>query len=109
MNLTVNVEKNEKEYVLALSGEIDVYTAPRLKEKLLPLTKEKGTLVKINLEKVGYMDSTGLGVFISALKSTREHGSHLVLTNLPKKVFRLFEITGLNEIIDIEEKVRGGL
>ncbi|MBO8157351.1 MAG: STAS domain-containing protein [Bacillaceae bacterium] len=103
MNLTADVAKHGENYTLTLSGEIDVYTADVLKEKLLPLTREKGVHVIVDLEKVGYMDSTGLGVFISALKSSREHGSDMTLTRLPDHVYRLFDITGLKEIINIDQ------
>ncbi|WP_404451211.1 STAS domain-containing protein [Virgibacillus necropolis] len=108
MNLVIDVvEENEKSKVI-LSGEIDAYTAPNLKDTLLPLTKLDGKTVEVDLEQVGYMDSTGLGVFISALKSTKEYNSHLTLVNLQERVMRLFKITGLNEIMDINDGIRGG-
>lgn len=101
MNLEVDVvEENDKSKVI-LSGEIDAYTAPKLKSALLPLTKINGKTVEVDLDQVGYMDSTGLGVFIGALKSTKEYNSHLTLVNLQDRVMRLFKITGLNEIMDI--------
>ncbi|MFZ3580457.1 STAS domain-containing protein [Virgibacillus sp. DJP39] len=108
MNLAIDViEESDKSKVI-LSGEIDAYTAPNLKDTLLPLTKENGKLVEVDLDQVGYMDSTGLGVFISALKSTKEHDSRLTLINLQDRVMRLFKITGLDEIMDINEEIRGG-
>lgn len=107
MNLVVDVMEVDKKSKVILSGEIDAYTAPELKEKLLPLTKKDGQTVEVDLDNVGYMDSTGLGVFISALKSTNEHNSHLTLVNLQERVLRLFKITGLDEIMDISEGIRG--
>src|SRR5699024_1809531 len=91
-----------------LTGEIDAYTAPELKEALLPLTKQAGQVVEVDLENVNYMDSTGLGVFISALKSTKENESQLKLINLQDRVLRLFRITGLDEIMDLKAAIRGG-
>lgn len=108
MNLVIDVIEEDMKSKVVLSGEIDAYTAPKLKENLLPLTQKNGSTVEVNLEEVGYMDSTGLGVFISALKSTNEHNSHLTLINLQERVLRLFKITGLNEIMDISEGIRGG-
>lgn len=108
MNLVTSIVEEKAKSKLIVSGEIDAYTAPKLKEALLPLTKESGKTIEVNLEQVSYMDSTGLGVFISALKSTKEFDSHLRLINLQERVMRLFKITGLEEIIDISEEIRGG-
>lgn len=108
MNLTVNVNEESEKSILNVSGEIDIYTAPKLKETLLPLTKVEGKTVEVNLENVNYMDSTGLGTFISALKSTKENNSKLTLVNLQDRVMRIFEITGLDDVIDIKAAIRGG-
>ncbi|WP_010651742.1 STAS domain-containing protein [Oceanobacillus massiliensis] len=108
MNLTLNVVEENERSILNASGEIDAYTAPKLKELLLPLTEVEGNTVEVNLENVNYMDSTGLGVFISALKSTKENNSTLTLSNLQDRVLRIFEITGLDEIMDIRSAIRGG-
>lgn len=108
MDLTINVTNDNGKSIVNLVGEIDAYTAPQLKETLVPLTKENGQTVEVDLEDVNYMDSTGLGVFVSALKSTKENKSHLRLVNLQDRVLRLFEITGLDEVIDINAAVKGG-
>ncbi|PWU68071.1 STAS domain-containing protein [Gracilibacillus dipsosauri] len=110
MDLNINILGNVEgtKQILKLTGEIDAYTAPKLKEALLPLVKKDGELVIVDLENVSYMDSTGLGVFISALKATKEHNSELRLVSLQDRVERLFEITGLNSIINIDSTVQGG-
>lgn len=108
MNLFIDVVEEKQKSKVILSGEIDAYTAPQLKEALLPLTKVQDKTVEVNLADVNYMDSTGLGVFISALKTTKEMGSQLKLVDLQERVFRLFTITGLIDIIDIKAAIRGG-
>ncbi|PAD20200.1 anti-sigma factor antagonist [Terribacillus saccharophilus] len=108
MNLTVDVQENEGKSVVLLAGEIDAYTAPKLKEALLSLTEKEGNKVEVNLEQVNYMDSTGLGVFVSGLKSTKENNSELKLVQLQDRVYRLFEITGLIDVIDVDKTVQGG-
>lgn len=108
INLDVEVVEQDLTTTLVLAGEIDAYTAPKLKEALLPLTQKAGVMVIVDLEKVNYMDSTGLGVFISALKSTKEYNSELKLVQLQDRVRRLFEITSLDSIITIDSTVRGG-
>ncbi|WP_163540015.1 anti-sigma factor antagonist [Gracilibacillus sp. YIM 98692] len=108
MNLDIAIDQKDSVYEVKLTGEIDAYTAPKLKETLVPLTQTKDRIVEVNLENVNYMDSTGLGVFISALKATREYNSELKLISLQDRVQRLFEITGLDNIINIDSTVRGG-
>jgi anti-sigma B factor antagonist len=107
MDLDINIAEEAEKSTVLLSGEIDAYTAPQLKDALIPLTTERGKTAVVDLGNVNYMDSTGLGVFISALKSTKEHDSHLRLINIQDRVFRLFKITGLDEIIDINAAIRG--
>ncbi|WP_284141782.1 MULTISPECIES: STAS domain-containing protein [unclassified Virgibacillus] len=108
MNLSIDVVEIAEGSVVNLVGEIDAYTAPNLKNALLPLTKKENNLVQVDMEQVSYMDSTGLGVFVNVLKSSKEHGSKLQLVNLQERVFRLFKITGLHEIMDINAVIRGG-
>ncbi|WP_058305772.1 STAS domain-containing protein [Gracilibacillus massiliensis] len=108
MNLDIEVMDYSETQQVKLIGEIDAYTAPRLKETLLPLTKIKNTKVVVDLEQVNYLDSTGLGVFISVLKSTKEHDSELRLVALQDRVQRLFKITGLDSVLNIDSTVRGG-
>ncbi|MDY0410457.1 STAS domain-containing protein [Virgibacillus soli] len=107
MNLEIEVSEGQVETIVKLSGEIDAYTATKLKETLLTLTNQLDKLVIVDLEHVNYMDSTGLGVFVSALKASKENDSHLKLIQIQKRVFRLFKITGLDEIIDVHAIVRG--
>ena len=108
MNLIIDVVEETDKSIVRLSGEIDAYTAPQLKEAIIPLTQQKNNTVEVDLENVNYMDSTGLGVFISALKATKEHESYLKLVNIEERVLRLFKITGLDEIMDINAAIRGG-
>ncbi|SIS56629.1 STAS domain-containing protein [Salimicrobium flavidum] len=109
MNLNIDVKQPEERYsVMTLVGEVDAFTAPKLKEELLPLTQAEEAVVEVDLAAVNYMDSTGLGIFISALKSAKEYGATLKLTHMQERVYRLFKITGLTEIIDIDTSVKEG-
>jgi anti-sigma B factor antagonist len=103
MNVSIQ-ERTHKEDVttLVVSGEVDAFTAPQLREKLMPLCKSDQE-VHLDLSKVDYMDSTGLGVLIGAYKSLRAHNGRLVLTGMSPRLNRLLQITGLTEIIDIED------
>lgn len=107
MNFSLKSSETEKRTVIVANGEIDAFSAPILKEKLLNETAKKDREVIVDLKNVSYMDSTGLGVFISALKSAKEHESELTLMNLQIRVRRLFRITNLDTIFIIKSTLRG--
>lgn len=108
MNLLIKEEAATTSYDtrLVIEGEIDAYTAPQLREKLLPLCKEHQK-ISIDLSGVNYMDSTGLGVLIGAYKLLKAGSGKLVLIGPNQRLRRLFNITGLSEIFKIEDKVQG--
>ncbi|ADH98073.1 STAS domain-containing protein [Salisediminibacterium selenitireducens] len=106
MNLSVSVKEGETSNVAYVSGEVDVYTASKLKETLNPLAEQENKDLYVDLSNVEYIDSTGLGIFIGTLKLTEKSGSNLKLRGLNDRVLRLFEITGLNEVIEIDADKR---
>ncbi|MCG7346325.1 STAS domain-containing protein [Sporosarcina sp. ACRSL] len=104
MNLQVELlEENSVQYFKVV-GEIDAFTAPVLRERLASVENVEGLKAELDLSEVDYMDSTGLGVFVGFYKAVSSNGGHVKITGLNKRLSRLFEITGLNEIIDIEMK-----
>jgi anti-sigma B factor antagonist len=105
MNVSIQ-EKSDADKVktLIVEGEVDAFTAPQLREKLMPLCKDSRE-VYLDLSKVDYMDSTGLGVLIGAYKSLRANRGRLILVGVSPRLNRLLKITGLAEIMDIEDGV----
>lgn len=106
VNLSIRQDRNQDTTIVYLSGEIDAYTAPKLRETLIPLAEQSGQNVTVDLSEVQYIDSTGLGIFIGALKATHVHEGTLTLTGMSERVQRLFTITGLDEVIAIEQGKR---
>ncbi|MGE5701631.1 MAG: STAS domain-containing protein [Clostridia bacterium] len=102
MNLTIREERNGPQTMLYLQGEVDAFTAPRLSERLTPIVlNPEYSSVTVNLAEVSYMDSTGIGVFIGALKASKQSGCQLQITQIPPRIDRLFQITGLKQILSI--------
>ncbi|MCO7128225.1 STAS domain-containing protein [Sporolactobacillus shoreicorticis] len=108
MNISIEREaKGEKIYLVAVEGEIDVFTAPELKKGLLPLTEiEDGKLI-LDLNKTKYMDSTALGVIVAALKSAAKHNCRFSVIGMTPRIKRLFEITGLMDLLT-RAQISGG-
>lgn len=84
-------------------GEIDIYTSPKFKELLNELIEEKKADLVIDGNDLDYIDSTGLGVLISALKKLKEEGYKIILKNIKPNINKLFDITGLNKVFVIKE------
>ena len=102
MDIKVNVRESEGDaYVVDLSGEIDVYTSPKVKDATTELIDQGHYNLVINLEKVRYIDSTGLGVLIGSLKRVREHGGAVTLVCTNPQIKKIFDITGLVKIFGI--------
>lgn len=109
MNINVDINNIGDQTIVSVAGEIDAYTAPKLREAILPLAEDSNPNLTINLKDVSYMDSTGLGVFVGLLKSVRKNNGQLNLVELSDRLERLFTITGLSDIIDISSKSEGGV
>ncbi|MEI4770701.1 STAS domain-containing protein [Psychrobacillus sp. FJAT-51614] len=102
MNITVELLEENMKVTGIIKGEIDAFTAPVLREKLAEINLSEDLQVELDLSGVSYMDSTGLGVFVGFYKSVKASNSHLELTGLSSRLKRLFDITGLGEIMDIQ-------
>lgn len=109
MNISIDITELDQELQVKLTGEIDAYTAPQLRESLLPSAEKAGMKMVIDLSEVSYMDSTGLGVFVGLFKKMRENDGNLILIGLTERLKRLFDITGLADVMDINTEVEGGV
>jgi anti-sigma B factor antagonist len=106
MELGLEVDDTHPPYtVLAVKGEVDVYTAPRLREKLVELVSQGNHQIVVDLEGVDFLDSTGLGVLVSGLKRFRTLGTDLLLVSTRARILRVFEITGLMQVFSISDTV----
>lgn len=102
MNLRLQTRfVDSKVSIIDLQGEIDVYTAPQLKQQILDML-DKGVIhIIVNLADVEYLDSAALGVLIGGLKRLRERNGTLDIICPNTRIKRIFEITGLDKIFDI--------
>src|SRR5256714_11028259 len=72
-----------------------MYTAPRLRELLIDLVSKGSYQLVVNLDKVGFLDSTGLGVLVGGLRRVRAHDGSLGLVFPPEPLPNIFRSTGL--------------
>jgi anti-sigma B factor antagonist len=105
MDLGLDVTDHGSTTVLTVRGEVDVYTAPRLREKLVELVSQGKHNIVVDLEAVDFLDSTGLGVLVGGLKRLRSHDGDLSLVCTQHRILKVFEITGLTKVFAIHDSV----
>lgn len=99
MELGLEVDESRPPYtVLSVKGEIDVYSAPRLRERLVELVSQGHRQIVVDLEAVDFLDSTGLGVLVGGLKRLRSHDGELSIVCSQSRILKVFEITGLTTV-----------
>jgi anti-sigma B factor antagonist len=101
MQLRTQVSEISGWTVVTVYGEVDVATSPQFREQLIQLVSEGKVRLVLDLEGVDFLDSTGLGTVVSALKRARTHGGDLRLVCTEARITRLFEITGLDKAVPL--------
>lgn len=105
MDLRIEVSRRDDWSVVEVGGEIDVATAPRLREQLIALVNAQQHRIVVSLEAVDFIDSTGLGVLISGLKRVRTHGGDFALVCTEPRILKVFEITGLLAVFAVHPSI----
>lgn len=101
MELKVDLRKEEETLFVDLQGDLDINSNKELKEKVNCVEGVKKIIV--NCENLSYVDSTGLGAFISIYKNIKEKGEGLVIRGLKPHIKKIFLITDLDKVFEIEE------
>lgn len=102
MDFKMDVAIVNDEIIAKPHGEIDIYFATTFKERLNKLIVDNKLNVLIDCEDLEYLDSTGLGALMSILKHANESNVKIRIINLKPNIGKLFTITGLNKIFNIE-------
>jgi len=101
VNLDLETEKRGGTSIVSLRGEIDVYTAPRLRQALIDLVEEGATDIVVDLSAIDFLDSTGLGVLVGGLKRVKSNEGELKLVVTQDRIMKIFDITGLSKVFPI--------
>jgi anti-sigma B factor antagonist len=109
MELSVMSRQEGAHTIVSVSGEIDVYTAPGLRERLNDEVASGHYDLIIDMAGVDFLDSTGLGVLVNGLKRTRQHDGSLRLVCSQEKILKVFRITGLVKIFSIHSSLDDAL
>jgi anti-sigma B factor antagonist len=101
VNLELETDKRGDRSVVTLRGEIDVYTAPRLRQALIDLVEGGATQIVVDMSAVDFLDSTGLGVLVGGLKRVKSNDGELRLVVSQDRIMKIFDITGLAKVFPI--------
>lgn len=103
--MLIEVEKLEGILVVRLTGELDLCTAEKFKQTVEKELESRGVKnIILNLAKVPFIDSSGLGVILGRYKTVQERGGKLLAVELLPAVKRIFELSGLPKIIAVHDK-----
>jgi len=97
--------RNEGDHVIvALSGEIDLYTAPRLQSQLAAaLRADHPVRLVVDMSGVDFCDSTGMNVLLAAQRAAREQGGNVELSGPRPAVRKILQVTGLESVFTVVE------
>jgi anti-sigma B factor antagonist len=87
--------------VIQVTGEVDVYTAPLFRERVVELIGDGFIHLIADLRDVVFLDSTGLGALVGSLRRVRTHGGSLMLVTSSHRILEIFNITGLTNVFAI--------
>jgi anti-sigma B factor antagonist len=91
--------------VVEVRGEVDIYTSSLLRERLVEVVEAGAKRVVVDLSQVDFLDSSGLGVLVGALKRLRTAGGDLSLVCQQEKLLKIFRITALDRVFALHETV----
>ena len=98
MDLEIETREYGAWWVVSVQGELDIASAPRLREAVIDVVTSGHAEVIVDLDGVDFIDSTGLGVLVGALKRTRTHGGDLRIVCASRRVLDVFDLTGLDQV-----------
>lgn len=101
MELEISDTDHDGWTVVRTAGEVDVATAPALRDRLTELVEGGAVNVVVDLEDVSFIDSTGLGVLVGAVRRARSAGGDVRIVCTNHRIQKVFEATGLHEVFTI--------
>jgi len=87
--------------VVAVKGDIDMYSSPALREELIVYSNMKVSILLVDFNKVTYIDSSGIATFVEVLKHMKTYGGRLCLFGLPGGVKEIFSFSKLDKVFEI--------
>ncbi len=102
MNFDISIQPKGENLEVVLKGDLDINSSPKMKTTVLDAYEEIGGDIIFSLEQLEYLDSTGLGAFISIYKHTKEKSHTICIQGAKANIKKLFTITELDRVFSVE-------
>jgi len=107
--MEIEVKDYQGMKVIALSGEIDMYSSPVLREEMMGLINKRVTPLLVDFKGVSYIDSSGIATFVEGLKCMMSYGGRLKLIGVLEGVRKIFSFSKLDKVFEIYGSVEDAL
>jgi anti-sigma B factor antagonist len=107
--LELKVRKSGSVYIIDIEGEMDLYNAFKLKELVGKMLEKRITLFVLNMEKVEYIDSSGIGALIYVSSALKKRSARLIITNVHGSVKKVIELTKLTGYFPMRDTLKEGI
>jgi anti-sigma B factor antagonist len=103
--MKIHTEDHGQYKVLKVAGKVDILTSSEIRAKLSDVAKARISVLIVDLDKVVYMDSSGLATFLEGLKSMKEYGGVLRLVNVPDRIDKVLKLMKLDQVFEVYDSV----
>jgi anti-sigma B factor antagonist len=101
MDLDITTQRDGTVCRIVVQGEIDVYTSPALKAEIVTAVEQDCFNLVIDIDDVGFIDSSGLGVLVSGLRRAKENSGSMHIVCTKENILKIFRITGLDRVFPV--------
>lgn len=101
MKIECQVDSDKKLKVFSVEGELDVHHVKNLKSEIMDSIESTGWIYELNMDKVVYLDSSGLGMLVYLKKEISRHNGKLRIVNLKEPVLNVFKLTKLDDFFEL--------
>ena len=99
VDLEIDSQREGAWTVLRVSGELDLHTSPVLRDAISEILGSGTTKLAVDLEHVGFMDSSSLGILVTSLKRIREKDGDLALVGVNGSPLKVLTLTGIDRLM----------
>jgi anti-sigma B factor antagonist len=100
----IETSQIDSETLISVEGEIDLYSSPELRKAVLKAVPKAESGVAVRLEKVGYMDSSGVATLVEGLRSAKQHDKTFVLEAPSSAVMKVLELARLDSVFEVRSR-----
>jgi len=97
------IDHDDSHVLLRVDGDVTIHTSPRMRQQLKPMFTASMQEIRVALDKVDFMDSSGIATLVEGLQWARLTGGRFVLSGLSSNVRDVFELSKLDTVFDIED------